>query len=95
MSGNGERHDVCHALPNPSALKASGLSVHVLYHDHGEGALAESLQQLVLSDDGGPAVRQVIQHIVIDAGSAHTQHCRNHQRQRYDQDWDAVPDNRL
>ena len=68
---------------------------HILHHDEREGALAEILQQLVLSDDGVHAVRQVIQHIVIDAGSAHTQHCRNHQRQRYDQDWDAVPDNRL
>ena len=33
MSGNGERHGVCHALPNPSALKASGLSVHIFHYD--------------------------------------------------------------
>ena len=65
---------------------------HVLHNDEGESTLAEVVLQGVLPDDGVHVVRQVVEHIVVDARSQHAEGGGDHQRQGDDQYQHAVFD---
>ena len=68
---------------------------HILEDDKRESALAELVEQDVLSLDGIHAVGQVGQHIVVDARVHHAEHGGDHQDEREDQDRDAQLDDRF
>ena len=51
---------------------------HILHDNQRKSALAEILKQLFLSDYRVDIAGQIIEHVVIDAGSDHTEHGRNH-----------------
>ena len=66
------------------------LDGHILNYYQRERTLAEILHKLILSYDGVHIIRQIVKHIVVYAGTHHTEYRRYHKEKSEDQDRNAV-----
>ena len=72
------------------AKRRNVLFGHILNDYQREGAFAEILEQLVLTDDRVDIGRQVVEHIIVDPCAEHSEYRRYHKNESKDQDRNAV-----
>ena len=70
-------------------------ALHVFHNDKRKSTLAEIFQQKILAGDRVHAVRQIVEHIVVDACGLHADDRRNEKHQRSDQNRYVKLDNKF
>ena len=77
-------------LPDPVAERRNVPVGHILNDYQRERAFSEVLHKLVLTDDRVHVGRQVVEHIVVDPCTDHSENRRHHKHDRQNKDRYAV-----